>query len=301
MPGSETSGTVVAAYGRRMTLLLDSGARVEARVKGKRLQPVCGDRVYASPISNEPDWLILRLAARRNALTRPNQRAQVEVLAANLDLLVAVCADQPQPDWFIVDRYLSAAALMKIAAAVVYNKADTGAVADEVAAELEQYREIGYPALVCSARSGYNLDALAALLAGKTGIVAGQSGVGKSSLINALTRADQRTAAVSTARGEGRHTTVTAVMLPLPGGGFVVDSPGVRDYAPAIANAADVAGGFPELWQYGQRCRFGNCRHRREPGCAVKAAVDDGHISERRYESYRRLLNLTERQEQQKY
>jgi ribosome biogenesis GTPase len=257
--------------------------------------------VSAQEIPNEPDWLIDGINRRVNELTRPNMRGKVEVLAANLDLLVAVCADRPRPDWFVIDRYLCAAELMRIAAAVVFNKADTGIATDEVDDELNQYRHMDYRALVCSARTGANLDDVSAVLGNKTAIIVGQSGVGKSSLINALTDGDQRTAKVSEASGEGRHTTVSSAMISLPGGGSVVDSPGVRDYAPAIAGPAEVEYGFREIHARGEHCRFNNCRHRREPGCAVKDAVGDGEISERRYESYRRMLHLTERHDRARY
>ena len=223
------------------------------------------------------------------------------MLAANLDFLAVVCAAVPRPDWFVVDRYLCAAELMNAEAAVVFNKADEAAPDDAMAAELDTYRAIGYPTIICSATTGTNLDAVAARLRGHAAIIVGQSGVGKSTLINALTDSEQRTAEVSAARREGRHTTVNTIMLPLPQGGHVTDSPGVRDYAPAIGEAADVERGFREIHALGDRCRFADCRHRREPDCAVKQALDSGTLAARRYESYRRMLNLAERQGRDRY
>ena len=286
------SATVTATFSRRMRLRLDDGREVNARIKGKRIKPVCGDVVDAEPIGNEDDWLITNIAERRNELTRPNMRGQVEVLAANLDYLVVVAAAEPKADWFIVDRYLCAAELIDTDAAVVFNKIDIPA-ADAFEEVLDEYARIGYPALRCSAKTGHNVDAVAALLRDGVSIIVGQSGVGKSSLINRLLKDDrQRVAAVSDKSGEGRHTTVSSVMLQLPEGGAVIDSPGVRDYAPAL-EPDEVVAGYREIAAAARDCRFANCRHLREPGCAVKAAVDDGTISKRRYDSYRHLLALT--------
>ena len=134
--------TVIATYSRRMRLRLDDGDEVDARIKGKRIKPVCGDRVDAEPIDNESDWLITNIAERRNELTRPNMRGQVEVLAANLDYLLVVAAAEPKADWFIVDRYLCAAELMGIDAGVVFNKSDLGT--SPVLYELDTYFDIGY-------------------------------------------------------------------------------------------------------------------------------------------------------------
>lgn len=283
----DTAGLVTATYSRRMRLHLDDGTDVDARIKGKRLKPVCGDRVDAEPIPGESDWLITGIRKRDNELTRPNLRGDTEVLAANLDLLVVVAAASPTADWFIVDRYICAAEDMGAAAAVVFNKTDL-AQADQ---PIGDYKAIGYPVIECSARHGAGLRQLHDLLAGKTAIIVGQSGVGKSSIINALLGTDaQATASISTKSREGRHTTVNSMMLALPCGGAVIDSPGVRDYAPALQSAADVIRGFREIEQAGHGCRFANCRHLREPGCAVKAAVGEGRISERRYESFRRAV-----------
>lgn len=288
-----TTATVTATFSRRMQLRLDDGRLVEARIKGKRLRPVCGDRVETEPLPNEADWLITSVAERKNRLARPNLRGEHEVLAANVDLVVAVAAPVPEPDWFVVDRYLIAAELMGAAGAVVFNKVDNAdALPDD---ELEIYERIGYPVLRTSAQTGQNVDLLGDLLSGGTAVLVGQSGVGKSSLINRLTGSeDLKTAGVSRKWKEGRHTTVNSVLIPLAAGGAVIDSPGVRDFAPAIDSPGDVEAGFPEIRAAAGECRFANCRHLREPGCAVKDGVDTGRIAARRYESYRRLLRLTE-------
>jgi ribosome biogenesis GTPase len=211
-------------------------------------------------------------------------------------MLVAVAAPAPAPDWFIIDRYLAAAENLDIRALIAFNKADTDGEPDESNVVLDDYRRIDYPAIRCSAKLGDEMDAIQAAIGDSTAIIVGQSGVGKSSIINYLMGGEEQlTAAVSEKTGEGRHTTVNSVMLELPGGGRVIDSPGVRDYAPALVSATEVVQGFREIEARGHDCRFANCQHRREPGCAVKVAVEEGTISARRYESYRRLYNMTAR------
>ncbi|MEO0344663.1 MAG: ribosome small subunit-dependent GTPase A [Pseudomonadota bacterium] len=285
---------VTACYGRRFGLAVpgDPGApEHQARTRGKRLRPVAGDHVRASPLANEDDWLIESLLPRDNELARPDSRGRREVLAANVSLMVVVVAPEPAPDFYIVDRYLAAARLMPCEAAIVWSKPDLGDPPDA----FETYAALDYPVLSCSARDGAGLEALASLLRGHTGILVGQSGVGKSSLINALIGdARQRIGAVSEGSREGRHTTVTAALIRTETGLSVIDSPGVRDYAPSIESLRDVGAGFVEIAQYAQDCRFADCQHRSEPGCAVKAAVASGDIDARRYDSYRRLRQLTE-------
>jgi ribosome biogenesis GTPase len=279
-----------------MRLRLSDGAQVDARIKGKKLKPVCGDRVLAEEIENESDWLITEILPRGNQLSRPNLRGKVEILAANVELLLVVAAAAPEPDWFIVDRYLAAAATMGANAAVIFNKTDIAA-AD---ANFDDYAKIGYDAITCSALSGENTAAIQELLGQQTAIIVGQSGVGKSSIINALLGDNSlRTAAISEKTQEGKHTTVNSEMLEIPGGARIIDSPGVRDYAPALGDLGQVLQGFREMESAGQDCRFANCKHLREPGCAVKAGVESGEISARRYESYRRLYALTDKIESQ--
>jgi len=297
MPAAQTQ--VIATYSRRMRLRLAEDTEVEARIKGKKLKPVCGDYVTAEPIDNEDDWLITGICERENALARPNMRGQVEVLAANVDLLIVVAAAAPQPDWFILDRYLAAAENMRVNAVVVFNKTDLATGNAETTNALGDYAQTGYPVLLCSAETESGIEELQQVIRDQTAIIVGQSGVGKSSIINVLMGGEQqRTTEISAKTGEGKHTTVNSMMLDLPGGGRIIDSPGVRDYAPALDSVPAVVLGFREIEKAGHDCRFANCRHLREPGCAVKSSVENDIISARRYESYRRLLFLTEKLDQ---
>ncbi len=285
---------VVATYGRRLDLSFANGSEATGRVKGRRLQPVCGDQVLAERLPNEPEWLVTEIVERRNELSRPNRQGKVDILAANIDLVVVVAAQLPAPDWFIVDRYLCAAELIRAAGAVVFNKTDLGEATPAILESMDIYREAGYPTLYCSAVNSSGMADLLALIAERTAVVVGQSGVGKSTLINALFGDDSLTTApVSQKRQEGRHTTVNSKMRTLASGGHVIDSPGVRDYAPAIAAAEDVARTFPEIRATAAECRFANCRHLQEPDCQVIDAVATGTIAARRYESYRRLYRLS--------
>ena len=294
MPTAQTQ--VIATYSRRMRLRLAEDKEVEARIKGKKLKPVCGDYVTAEPIDNEDDWLITGICDRENALARPNMRGQVEVLAANVDLLIVVAAAAPEPDWFILDRYLAAAENMRVDAVVVFNKTDLATGDAETTKALGDYAQTGYPVLLCSAETESGIEELQQVIRDQTAIIVGQSGVGKSSIINVLMGGEQqRTTEISAKTGEGKHTTVNSMMLDLPGGGRIIDSPGVRDYAPALDSVPAVVLGFREIEKAGHDCRFANCRHLREPGCAVKSGVENNTISARRYESYRRLLFLTEK------
>ena len=279
-----------------MNLRIDHYGEIVARIKGKKLRPVCGDYVIAEPILNEPEWLIQSICHRDNELTRPDSRGRKEVLAANLSCVVVMAAAEPKPDWFVVDRYLAAAEIIGAEGIVVFNKSDLVSATEKAKVVLDEYRKIGYSVLLCSAKNAINMELLSAELKGQTAIIVGQSGVGKSSVINNLiSEAEQRTGELSDSSREGKHTTANSVMLNLPDGGAVIDSPGVRDYAPTIESAQDVNRGFREIYERSQQCRFANCKHLREPGCSVKDAAAGQEISERRYESYKRLMSSSQK------
>jgi len=204
-----------------------------------------------------------------------------------------VIAAEPAADFFIVDRFLCAADLMGADGILVWNKSDIGQPQPQ---ELALYSELGYPVICTSAADGSGLPDLEQQLGSGISMLVGQSGVGKSSLVNRLIEdASVLTGELSAASGEGRHTTTASFAHQLRNGGMLVDSPGIRDFAPAIDEAARVQNGFREIIAHADHCRFANCEHFREPGCAVKAAVANQEIAERRYESYRRLRNISAR------
>ena len=284
-------GFVVARYRRHSLVENDGGNRIVCQFQRRSLNPVVGDQVQWQP---EPDGsgIITALLPRESTLTRIDNRGNPEVVAANLSQLVVVLAPTPAPDWFLLDRYLSAAALTELKSVVVFNKLDSD---NSPPGELTDYRDLTDGICLTSARQKIGLTELANVMATERSVMIGQSGVGKSSLINALLGdARQAVKELSDKSGHGRHTTTTAVLYELPGGGELIDSPGVRDYAPYIADSRHVEHGFKEFGQYSNDCRFDDCRHLAEPDCAIKAAVATGGIATRRYESFKNLLELTE-------
>jgi ribosome biogenesis GTPase / thiamine phosphate phosphatase len=279
---------VIAAYGRHMLVRTADAHDLRARPAGRRLSIVCGDRVRCERDRKHDEVLIVEVLPRRTLLARANVRGESEPVVANISQLVVVVAPLPQPDWFIVDRYLCAATAAGIAGAVAVNKSDL--VANKIDGdELAALTRAGYTHLTCSATSGDGLNALKELLAQGTSVLVGQSGVGKSSLVGALLPDVDIETGLLVREEEGRHTTTASRSYPLASGGTLIDSPGVRDFAPAIEQLDSQTLGFPEVDQRASACRFQDCRHMQEPGCAVIGAVEAGELSARRYESYRRL------------
>jgi ribosome biogenesis GTPase len=211
-------------------------------------------------------------------------------VAANIDRLAIVVAAEPTPDWFLVDRYWAGAALKEVDAQLIVNKSDLGT--EPLQAPLNEYRNLSLPCIEVSSAKGTGLSELKALFAGKVTLLAGQSGVGKSSLVNALAPEATAQTAELTRDSEGRHTTTTARWYVTGEGEAIIDAPGVRDFAPPASLLRAAERGFVEVLARTADCRFKDCRHMEEPGCAVRSAVLNGLIAPRRYESYRRLFRL---------
>ncbi|MGO9933542.1 MAG: ribosome small subunit-dependent GTPase A, partial [Steroidobacteraceae bacterium] len=202
-------------------------------------------------------------------------------------------APEPAPDWFLVDRYWAGAALKALDALLIVNKSDLGT--DAIQPQIDDYRNLRLSCLEVSCQSGSGIAELERELAGRVTLLVGQSGVGKSSLVNAVAPEAAAQTAELTRDAEGRHTTTTARWYQLGTSAGVVDAPGVRDFAPPASLARAAERGFVEILQRSAQCRFNDCRHMEEPGCAVRAAVMNNEIAARRYESYRRLYRLYEK------
>ncbi len=283
------TATVIASFGQRGLLYAD-GAQLPYMLKGRKLKPVCGDRVDWEPSDNADEAVVTAIQERANVLERPDSRSGSEALAANLDVIAVVMAPEPKPDFFISDRFICAAELMNIHCVLVWNKTD---LPTAVPVELSVYRQLGYPVIAASAMTGDGMSALLAQLNHNISMLVGQSGVGKSSVINQLVEnAAVPTGALSDASREGRHTTTASVAHRLANDSWLVDSPGIRDFEPAIAEFSKIQNGYVEIVARADHCRFADCKHTREPNCAVRSAVDSGDIDQRRYDSYKRLLNL---------
>lgn len=281
-------GLVVARHRRHVGVEDPSGARRLCQIQRRNLDPVVGDSVLW--LDAPSGAIVTEVEPRLSALVRTDKHGRPETVAANLTQLLVVASIEPAPDWLVVDRYLAGAALAGIDATLVYNKVDLGAPPTE----LEAYRAAGYPVLLASARSGLGIDALAARMGEHLNAFVGQSGVGKSSLMNALLGTELQSVGELARKGsQGRHTTSTAMLYRLPDGGSLIDSPGVRHFAPHIVDPRTLERGFREFAAYLGRCKFADCRHIAEPGCAVKAAVEEGVVSVRRYQSYSSLYELT--------
>lgn len=287
------TGLVVSRHRREVVIESDTGDTLNALVSGRRLNPLVGDEVSWRA---QPDGtaVIEDIRSRQSLLERIDNRGQPEGVAANVSLIAVVIAPSPAPDWALVDRYLVAAELIPVGAVLVRNKSDVEDLAVDEAAQ--RYTGIGYELIETCTRSGHGIGILARRLRGERAVLVGQSGVGKSSLINALLDSDVQTVGtLSTRRALGRHTTTASMLHRLPGGGEIIDSPGVRRYAPWLAEPADVARGFVEFRRFADQCRFNDCRHMEEPGCAVVQAVREHRISDARYQSYLALRATLER------
>jgi ribosome biogenesis GTPase len=252
---------------------------------------VVGDHVLARRLS-ETEGVIERIHPRRNELARAaaGGTGLKHVLAANLDLVVLAAALlEPPLNLPRLDRYLLAAEQSEIAPLILITKLDLGSL-EEAEALMLPYRDIGYHVVLSSARTGLGLDQLRAMLAGRISTIIGSSGVGKSTLLNALQPGlHLKAAEVSASTGKGRHTTTVAELIPLDIGGFLADTPGLRELAPWNITPEELPQLFPEMRPYLDACRFARCTHLHEPGCAVRRALEEGLIGPERYRTYVRI------------
>lgn len=304
-------GLVVKNTGSWYTVHTDDGRSVDCKIKGsfrlkgiRSTNPVTiGDRVEIEE-NCEGSAFITAIGDRRNYMIRraSNLSKQSHILAANIDLaLLVVTIHYPQTTTTFIDRFLATAEAYGIPALLVFNKIDRYD-ADELEyleGLMTLYRTIGYDCMKLCATSGEGIDALSDKISNKITLLSGHSGVGKSTIINKLLpHAKLRTKDISEYHKAGVHTTTFSEMIPLPNGGYLIDTPGIKGFGTIEMQGVEVAHYFPEIFEHSADCRFSNCTHTNEPGCAVREAVEAHYISQSRYKSY---LNILEDKDGTKY
>ena len=304
-------GLVIKNTGSWYTVKTDDGQLIESKIKGnfrlkgiRSTNPVAvGDHVEI--ITNqEGTAFISAIEDRRNYIIRksPNLSKQSHILAANVDqALLVVTVNYPQTSTTFIDRFLASAEAYSVPVVLVFNKHD---LLSEEELHYEKmmctlYETVGYKCVDISAETGEGVEQLFPILKDKISLLSGNSGVGKSTLINRLIpHASQRTAEISDAHNTGMHTTTFSEMIELPGGGYLIDTPGIKGFGTFDIEKEELTSYFKEIFHFSKDCRFSNCTHTHEPGCAVIKAVEDHFIAASRYQSY---LSMLEDKDENKY
>lgn len=300
--GPEQHGLIISHFGRTVDVEAQEGAEkgqvLRCHMRTNLGQLVTGDQVIWRQ-GSESGVVVAKLE-RKSELLRPNPYGEMKPVAANIDFIVITVAVEPTPFANLIDRYLVAAELSGIEPVILLNKTDLLNADNRGAIEsmLARYRAIGYEVLEASSASEQGLSKLKARLDQRISVFVGQSGVGKSSLINVLLPGvDLKVGELSTQTKKGRHTTTTARLFHFPDGGDLIDSPGIREFGLWHIDPDQVIAGFRELSSVSGQCRFRDCKHEKEPGCALKSAVEDGTISQERWNSYKHILASIEEQQ----
>lgn len=296
-------GTVIKNTGFWYTVLTDDGCEVDSKVKGnfrlkgiRSTNPVAvGDGVEIC-VNAEGQALITAIDDRRNYIVRrsTNLSKQSHIIAANVDqAFLVVTVAHPETATTFIDRFLASAEAYSVPVVLVFNKTDLLSDEERRYQELmvRLYETVGYECRQVSAATGEGTDTLRTLLGDRVTLLSGNSGVGKSTLLNLLIPgAGARVADISDAHDTGMHTTTFSEMMPLPGGGWIIDTPGIKGFGSFDMEPEEIGSYFKEIFKFSKDCRFNNCTHTHEPGCAVRKAVEDHYIAESRYRSYISML-----------
>ncbi len=288
-------GRILVTYGKSCIVEDTNQDLIRCSFRRKSIQSVCNDTVLFERIDSKTG-VIDSIDNRKNHFDRADSRKKRQMIAANLDQILVVVAAKPAPSNTIIDAYLTACYQLNISPVILVNKSDLDSYQDaDFQQVIKTYSALSYPLISVSAKFDQRIDQLTALLTQKTSILVGQSGVGKSSLVNSLIPDKElRTAELSDATGKGTHTTTATQYHPLPDGGGLIDSPGVWEYGIWAMSESEIAEGFREFQEFETSCHYHNCRHISEPKCGVKDAVDTGQILSRRYQSYLNLVRLAQ-------
>ena len=288
---TQGTGRLITRFGAELLVQCADRTQIRCTTKRKLDNVACGDWVewQSNPTGTAR---INKILPRKNDITRSTYHGKPRTIAANVDQLLIVSAWLPVPIWELVDRYLIAAERLSAEAVIIMNKSDLSELATEVDWQaLADYEAIGYSIMHINALDDASGDQLNEVMRGKTNILLGRSGVGKSSIANKIMPDAEILTSDISGSGEGRHTTTTANLYELTDGAYLIDSPGVRDYALDNLSEIQLANGYREFKPYMNQCKFSNCTHNHEPQCAVRAAAEAEEISPRRYGRYLDALN----------
>lgn len=294
--GAEQHGLVIAHYGSQIEVEAEDGTLHRCQFRTNLGQIVTGDQVIWRPAIDQ-SGVIVAITERNSALSRPDQRGNLRPVAANIDLIFLVIAAEPRTPYGLIDRYLVAAENVNIRPVILINKSDllTGDAADWAEEIRSIYEPIGYQLVKTSTRSESDLSSLKTAMQNQTSIFVGQSGVGKTSLVNTLLPdVGARVGPLSETTGKGMHTTTTAQLFHLPDGGNIIDSPGIREFGLGHVTQQQLTAGFVEFKPFLGHCKFRDCIHLHEPSCAIQEAVNEGKISSRRFGSYHQIRESIE-------
>lgn len=293
--GPEQNGLIISHFGKQVDVEALDGSKAgqifRCHLRTNLGQLVTGDKVVWR--EGNGTGVVVAVLSRSSELIRPTNHGELKPVAANIDRIIITFAVEPTPFANLIDRYLVASEISGIEPVLLLNKADL--IDDSNQAELDsllnRYRDIGYRVLTASTTQAQGLDDLLAELDGRISVFVGQSGVGKSSLINVLLPGvDIKVGALSEQTRKGKHTTTTARLFHFPNGGDLIDSPGIREFALWHIDPATLLEGFIEFRPFIGHCKFRDCHHEQEPGCAILKAIEEGAISPQRMESYQRIL-----------
>ena len=294
--GPQSFGQVITRYGQHADIENSDGELIRCNIRRTIESLVCGDNIIWRPYTqsdSEFAGVIEAVEPRSSEFVRPDYYDGLKPVAANIDQILIVSALLPDLTPSIIDRYLVAVEQLDITPVVIINKMD---LLDEGNKELveqtiELYQEIGYQVVTLSAKQEEGVEVVHQLLKDKTSVFVGQSGVGKSSLVNAIMpEVNITTKQVSDNSRLGQHTTTASRLYRLDNGGSVIDSPGVREFAMWHLENNEILQGFVEFRPFLNQCKFRDCKHQKDPGCALKQAITDGHVTEQRYQSYLKIL-----------
>jgi len=295
---STQTARVISHHGRQLYAETENLEKIKCKIRQNLGDIACGDYVLvqqtldASGQEKNHHCVVVAVKNRTNLLLKTGFADAIKPVAANIDQLVIVTSVKPEANPYLIDRYLTAAENLPAKALIIINKIDLIDIATKSMVEKlsELYQTMGYPVINTSVKQNIGIDDVSTALSNNTSILVGLSGVGKSSIVKAiLPKEEIKIGETSAATGEGKHTTTVSAFYHLKNNGIIIDSPGVRDFTPSNKSLDEIAFGFKDIRQFNASCKFTNCSHKNEPGCAMKQAVANGELNKQRFNNYLRM------------